>query len=168
MTSYMVLHITDNYKAYKISKRIYEMNKSTLKLANQNLLQVMLIYDTYNRKPSKLIKVEFDRITVDSNSFIIYSESSFEFENNTVNYIFSDANELALLNKLPLPRAPVIPNQHEKVSLYEFIDKKYPFFHNPCVYLTEQYINIKNNIYSKNKKLVLATYANTAKSDTQN
>ncbi|WP_373844437.1 hypothetical protein [Clostridium sp.] len=163
MTSYMILHITDDYKVYKISKRIYEMNKSILKLANQNLLQVMLIYDTYNRKPHKLIKVEFNRITLNSDSFIVHDENLFEFENNTVDYMFSDANKLSLLDKIPLPRAPVIPSQYEKNSLYKFINEKYPIFYIPCTYLTEKYIKDKNNIYNENKKLVLTAYANKTK-----
>ncbi|TVX94122.1 hypothetical protein [Paenibacillus agilis] len=60
------LYINNKFKVYKVPNPINHKYKPIKELAEQEVLQLLLYYETYERKPSKLILMEFDRITLDS------------------------------------------------------------------------------------------------------
>lgn len=156
MSGYMVLHISDN-SIFKISHLLFNNKKTVAKLTNKDILQAFIYYDTYNRKPSSLLLIDFDRLKIDSDSNIIYSESEVYSDYLIRHIIFSEKSP-QLEKNIPLPRAPIIPNDIEKRLLYKFLNDNFPMLAEDCPYYVESYIKDKIRIHNKNKKIVKESY----------
>ena len=97
----------------------------------------MLFYEVLNRKPEKLVAIEFNRCQIDSAANIIDRNDSSALK-NFLNYSSCDANELSLREEIPIPRAYTTPTK--KQILYNFLENKYPLILNECPYITESHI----------------------------
>lgn len=153
----MVFHLSDNNEIYKIPKSYYGQCKSITKLANMNVLEVVLIYETLNRKPEKLIKIEFNRYQLNHEAYATDKYNSNALQ-NFLNYGLTSADDLCLRKEIPIPRAFIAPNEKEKQAIYDYLKTKYPVLWDDCSYLTELCIKKQNDIVDEYKELVKKAY----------
>lgn len=153
----MVFHISNNNEIHKVPKSYYDESKTIIKLSNTTILEVMLIYDVLNRKPEKLVRIEFNRCQIDSFANIVNRNDSNALE-NFLNYSGCTADELSLREQIPIPRAYTFPTDKEKQVLYDFLKKKYPVLWNDCPYITEFLIKKQTDMFDQYKELVKKAY----------
>jgi len=157
LVSWMVFHISNNNEIHKVPKSYYNDEKTIIELANTTILEVVIFYKVLNRKPEKLINIEFNRCQIDSVANIIDRNDSSALK-NFLNYSFCTADELALHEEIPIPRAYTIPTEKEKQVLYDLLEKKYPLIWNDCPYITESHIKKLSDLLAKYKELVKKAY----------
>ncbi|MCL1694585.1 hypothetical protein [Lysinibacillus sp. BPa_S21] len=122
------LYISKECKVYKVPNPKNGKFKELKELSGQDVLKVMLYYETKDRKPDKLIFVEFDRVNLDSEGiYELNDERNSKVLKNAFQFIYNTPQELAD-NKSPfeLPLAPSVPSINEKIALYEYLNKKFP------------------------------------------
>lgn len=153
----MVFHISNNNEILKVPQDYYNNSMTVEKFANTSILEVVLFYDLLDRKPEKLINIELNRCHITSESKIIDRNDSNAMK-NFCNYSFCDAEQLALRDEIPVPRAPVAPTGKEKQLLYNLLKAKYPKLWEDCSYITEHRLKQLNEIYEGYKSLVKEAY----------
>jgi hypothetical protein len=153
----MVFHISNNNEILKVPKYYYDKSKTIIQLSNTTILEVILFYEVLNRKPEKLIAIEFNRCQIDSAANIIDRNDSSALK-NFLNYNSCNADELSLREEIPIPRAHTIPTKKEKQVLYDFLENKFPLLWNECPYITESHIKKQNGLLDGYKKLVKKAY----------
>ncbi|MGE7921335.1 hypothetical protein ACQKM9_20705 [Viridibacillus sp. NPDC093762] len=122
------LYISTENKIYKVPNPKNGKFKEIKELSEQDVLKVMLYYKTKNRRPDKLVMLEFDRITLDSEGvYELTDERQSKVLQSAFQYINNRPQELAD-NKSPfeLPLVPKVPSNNEKIALYEYLNKKFP------------------------------------------
>jgi hypothetical protein len=65
-----IVHILNENVVCKIPYTCIRSNRSIPQFANQNALEVVLMYETLNHKPAKLIEMHFNRIKLNSEARI--------------------------------------------------------------------------------------------------
>lgn len=122
------LFISEECKVF----RTYEPKNYTYKpikeLASQEVLQVILFYETKERKPYKLLQVWFERLELDSTGgYVITDEARDRGLYNAIKYGFTSPEELANREEpLSIPIAPITPSSSEKEALYKYLKEKIP------------------------------------------
>ncbi|MBK3495041.1 hypothetical protein JFL43_09245 [Viridibacillus sp. YIM B01967] len=122
------LYISTENKIYKVPNPKNGKFKEIKELSEQDVLKVMLYYKIKNRRPDKLVMLEFDRITLDSEGvYELTDKRQSKVLQNAFQFIYNRSQELAN-NKSPfeLPLAPKVPSNNEKIALYEYLNKKFP------------------------------------------
>lgn len=117
------------------------------KLANTTGLLTTIIYETKNRRPYKIVRIDFERISFNENGIYSYSEQILS-ENFRIklNYAIGGYDDL---RTLPVPIAPELPNKNELALMKRYINDKYsillendPFvFESTMKKLTTQHMN---------------------------
>ena len=153
----MVFHISDNNEIHKVPKSYYGESKTIIQLANTTILEVVLGYEVLNRKPDKLINIEFNRCKINSLANIVDRNDSSAIK-NFMNYSLCTADELSLRKEIPIPRAHTVQTEKEKQVLYDFLKNKYPVLWDDCPYITESHIKKLNEILAEYKELVKEAY----------
>lgn len=146
MTGIMCLYITRNCNVCKIPvpNKVY---KPIPVLANEEVLFTLLYYETFNRKPLKLIMANFDRFQLNNNGgYELTIDEIKKRYYNFDNYGFFDAEQLSKKDCIQIPQATIIPTDNEKKALYDYIQKKYPPLWNNFPESLERYI--QNCIYN--------------------
>ncbi|EHI98145.1 hypothetical protein CDLVIII_1452 [Clostridium sp. DL-VIII] len=166
MSGIMYLYVSDKNGAHKIPKpkRLPYTYSTTYKavpsLANEEVLLVILCYETVNRKPHELDLISFHRARLDENG--CYIQDKEELNNsliNFVNYAFTTSDELALRDTIPIPVAPKnIPTENEKNALYSYVKENYPNLWTNCPYLVEQNVKSIEKHHNELKELVKEAY----------
>lgn len=122
------LYISKGAKVYKVPHPKNLKFKAVKELAGQEVLQVMLYYETKDKEPYKLMLTQFDRIILDSEG--IYEHNDEDRDRamyNYLNFAFTTPDDLAKRDDpLTIPLAPVIPLKIEKEALYEYLTQKVP------------------------------------------
>ncbi|QWU15324.1 hypothetical protein SAMN04487895_10812 [Paenibacillus sophorae] len=120
------LYITKSNKVFKIPQSNKVSKRFIEDLARQEVLEVLLYYEIKERKPSKLLMVEFDRITLDTNGeYQITEEEKSRGLHNFLHFGLVTPEELANREGPPiLPLAPVLPLRNEKEALYKYLKEK--------------------------------------------
>lgn len=157
MVSCMVFHLSNNNEIHKVPKSYYGDSKTIIQLANTTILEVVLFFEVLNRKPEKLVAIEFNRCQIDSATNIIDRNDSNALK-NFLNYSSCNADELSLREEIPIPRAYTTPTKKEKQILYDFLENKYPLIWNECPYITESHIKKQNDLLASYKELVKKAY----------
>lgn len=166
MSGSIYLYVSNKSEVHKIPKPKHStytyrsIYKAVPSLSNEEVLLVILCYETLNRKPYELDLVSFKRIKLDENG--VYEVNQEELDSsltNFVNYAFTTADKLALRNTIPIPVAPNnIPSEIEKNTLYSYVKENYPLLWINCPYLVEENIKSIEKNYSELKKLVKEAY----------
>src|SRR5690606_38403228 len=119
MSGLRYLLINSDYKVYKIPAPKNHIYPSVQELSNQLVLEVILYYETHNRKPNQLLHVSFDRLQLNNDGQFIMTE--LEREKGLRNFLlfgFETPESLSKRNEpLPLPSAIVTPTILEKEAL---------------------------------------------------
>ncbi|KAF6628670.1 hypothetical protein H6F38_19285 [Paenibacillus sp. EKM208P] len=150
------LFISCEGKVVKIARPKVHKYKSVPQLAGEDVLEVILYYRNKDRKPHKLLMVEFDRFHLDSQGNYKQTE---EDRKRAIHNFFSFG--MADLIKgievdnqpLPIPVAPIIPTTAEKRSLYDYINEKIPSFSDDAPYVVESKIKAVKEKYEEFKSM---------------
>ena len=117
--------ISKDNKVYKISQPRNWIFKPMRELAGEEVLEVILYYDIKNRKPNKLLMVDFDRINLSEEGSRIQSdEDDRKVLHNFFEFGLTTIEELAKKEVLAIPVAPIIPSTLEKEALYTYLREK--------------------------------------------
>jgi hypothetical protein len=142
------LFISEDYKVF----RTYEPKNHTYKpikeLANQEVLEVILFYETKDRKPYKLLQVWFERLGLDSTGgYVINKEAKDRGLYNFIEYGFATPEDLANRDEpLSIPVAPITPTGSEKEALYKYLKDKLPALAEDAPFVVERCItSLKQN-----------------------
>jgi hypothetical protein len=142
MTGIKCLYITKDNQLYKIPTPKGHINKPVSYLANQEVLFVLLYYETFNKIPSKLISANFDRIQLNNiGGYELTMDEMKKRYYNFEHYSFNDAKSLSKKEYIPIPQATVIPTLSEKEILYQYIESKFPLLWCSFSELLENYIS---------------------------
>ncbi|WP_155592052.1 hypothetical protein [Lysinibacillus cavernae] len=145
------LYISKENKVYKVPNPKNGKFKAIKELSEQDVLKVMLYYRTKNRKPAKLVMVEFDRITLDSQGmYEVTDERQRRMLQNAFQFLYNTPQQLAE-NKstFELPLAPTVPSTIEKKALYGYLNQNLPNLGNDAPAIVENAISSLNNIHEK-------------------
>ncbi|MCD9023455.1 hypothetical protein [Cohnella silvisoli] len=152
----MWLFISKDLKVTKIPKPINQVYKPIPSLARQEVLEVIMYYETKSRKPSELMIVNFNRFRLDENGGYVITDferrrafhNFFEFGMTTPEEKAEEDQPLAL----PIP--PVIPTIKEKETLYSYLKQKYSVLANQTPMVVENMINFSKETHRKHIELV--------------
>lgn len=149
------IFISESLKVYRVSQS--KGHKGIIELANQTVLEVFFYYETFERKPSNLLAINFDRLKLDSNGQYHFTDE--EMAKKTRNLIifglFQTAEDLSKgSSPLPIPTAPVIPTRSEKEIILKYMKEKFPKLYVNGCYILEQQIRKLNERYDLDKKMV--------------
>ncbi|WP_442601836.1 hypothetical protein [Paenibacillus sp. KN14-4R] len=157
MTGCRYLFISSNGdKIIKISQPKNHKYKPIPQLANENVLEVILLYENKDRKPHQLLTVEFDRFRLDSNGN--YEETEADRIRAFHNF-FAFGMPILLEDvevddkPLPIPVAPIVPTDSEKRSLYNYINEKLPNLAVGAPYVVESKIKASREKYEEFKNM---------------
>lgn len=115
-------------------------------LAGESVLKVEMIYETENRKPFKIVNMNFYKITFDKHGiYDVNNTSTSKAFQVKLEYIFSDFSNSDEIKTLPIPIAPSIPTDKEILIFKTYLDKKYPSL------LMNSPRAIEDSIYQMNK-----------------
>lgn len=112
--------------------KVLEIPKSKIKrgkmlkpeLANQTVKMIELIYETIDRKPGRIIRMNIDEVSFDN-------EGIYDIDDDSVSEKTRVKLEYALTDffpesPLPIPLAPIILTESEIELLKAYFNKKYP------------------------------------------
>ncbi|MNW36518.1 hypothetical protein D3C74_135310 [compost metagenome] len=143
-------------KVIKIARPKDHKHKSAPQLAGEEVLEVILYYRNKDRKPHKLLMVEFDRFHLDSDGNYKQTEEDRKRAiHNFLSFGMADLHEgIEVEDKpLPIPVAPILPTTAEKKSLYDYINEKLPSFSDDAPYVVESKIKAANEKYEEFKSM---------------
>lgn len=125
--------ITDDLVVHPGPMKNYKDHRITsFPLTGKTVLHVTLGYETNDRKPYKFQYLSFDRITFDTNgvydvrSKVFSKEKSVTLQYATIDTFGAGGHNGEKLDPLPMPQAPVLPNQEELKLLKQHLNRKYP------------------------------------------
>ncbi|MBS4223321.1 hypothetical protein [Lederbergia citrea] len=114
-----------------MKNKIYEIPISKIKngkmmkseLADQTVLMMEMIYETENRKPFRISRLNFQRVSFDTKGiYDVKAEAASEEFRIKLSFIFNDI----VSEQLPIPIAPCIPSNKEIQVLELYLNNKYP------------------------------------------
>jgi hypothetical protein len=143
------LFISEDCKVFRTYEPKNNEYKPIKELASQEVLEVILFYETKERKPYKLLQVWFQRLGLDSaGGYVITDETRDRDLYNYIKYGFVTTSEELANRKEPLaiPIAPTTPTSSEKEALYKYIKEKLPALAKDAPFVVERCIkSIKQN-----------------------
>lgn len=94
-------------------------------LACQTVIMMEMTYETRNRKPFKINRITFDRVSFDDQGIYDSRGASNTKEFGVkLEYLFFNLYET--FDPLPIPIAPIIPTEKEIAAIKAYLDRKYP------------------------------------------
>lgn len=156
MSGTKFLFISKEEQVYKIPTPNVTY-KAIPELANQDVLEVVLHYETLNRKPHKLVFVQFQRLALDVNGQYVLTLE--EIRKQTRNFMEFGLHTPETLSEeggpLPIPSAVTIPTQSEKECLKKYIKEHLPQLVNTGFHVLEREIQSRIQTNFNNKKLII-------------
>src|SRR5699024_3901109 len=129
--------------------KIKNGNMIKKELSGETVLKVEMIYETENRKPSKIVNMNFNKITLDKHGdYDVNSTSKSDNLQVKLEYIFSDFS-VDEIKALPIPIAPSIPTNEEILIIKTYLDNKYPLLLKNSPRAMEDSIYRMKNIHKK-------------------
>jgi hypothetical protein len=151
------LFITKDLQIHKIPIPNECIYKAIPSLANQEVLEVIIHYETINRKPNKLIFVSFQRLLLNANGQ--YRLTNDEIDERSRNFIeFAYYTPETLSKKegpLSIPTTLTLPTQIEKECLKDYIKKNMSKLVATGYSVIEREIASRKKINLENKKLII-------------
>ncbi|WP_160686734.1 hypothetical protein [Clostridium sp. C2-6-12] len=142
MAGIKCLYITKDNQVYKIPVPKSKFYKPVSYLASQEVLFVLLYYETFNKLPIKLISANFDRIQLnDKGGYELTMSEMKKRYYNFEHYGFKDAETLSQKEYIPIPQATIIPTISEKEALYHYIKINFPLLWSNFSEILEDYIS---------------------------
>ena len=157
MSGIRFLFISKDNKVFRTSQPKNLVYKPILELAEQEVFEVILYYETKERKPNKLLTVWFNRLKLDSAGGHVVSDDTRKraFFNYSVYGGFVTAEELANSDQpLAIPVAPVIPTVKEKEALYAYLKDKSPPLFKDAPFIVEKRITALKVTHQNNIDLM--------------
>ena len=136
------LYISKIGQVFKIPNPKNLVFKPVPELAGESVLEVSFCYEIKNRKPWMLTKLFFDRITLNSDGQFVMNDQDRQraFRNFSI-FGFATAEDISKRKgPLPIPNAPIIPNQLEKQALINYLKSVYPILWENSPNILEQEI----------------------------
>jgi len=151
------LFISKEAQIYKVPIPKRFLYKAIPSLADQDVLGVILHYETRNRKPHKLIYVSFQRLSLDNNGqYKLTDDEMIKQTRNFREFAWHSPETLSEIDRpLPIPTAVAIPTQLEKDCLKEYLKEYMPQLVNSGSQVIESAIVSRNKINLENKRLIL-------------
>lgn len=111
----------------------------------------MLYYETKDRKPERLLIVEFDRIRLDTEGvYELTDEEMNKVMQNALHFIYATPQQLANSEgPVVLPVAPSIPSSKEKIALYAYLNNKIPSLGKDAPKIVENTIASLKNVHQE-------------------
>jgi hypothetical protein len=146
------LYISEDAKVYALPNPKQNDFKPVPELANKNVLMISVGYETHNKRPYRLISIQFDRVSLDhSGKFILTDEIVQSKLRNFLEFGSETAESLSIREEpLPIPDAPILPNEKEIEALKEYLKINYPALFEYCDYMIAIEIERQDVIYHKN------------------
>lgn len=156
MSGSRFLFVSKDNKVLRTSQPKNQVYKPILELAGQEVLEVILYYETRDRKPNKLLTVWFDRLNLDSSGkYVVTDDARKRAFFNYLVYGFVTAEELAKSDRpLAIPMAPIIPSVKEKEALYAYLKDKSPPLFKDAPFVVEKCIQALKDDHQSNIDLI--------------
>jgi hypothetical protein len=150
------LFISKDCRVFRISQPKNQEYKPIQELAGQEVLEVILYYETKNRKPFKLLTVEFDRLSLDSEGgYVVTDEARRRGIYNFLEFGLVTPEELAKRDRpTAIPVKPVTPLAREKEALYTYLRDKLPMLSQDAPFVVEMRIKSSKQIHQSNIDLI--------------
>lgn len=156
MSGTRFVFISKGNQVFRIPEPKGSIYKAIPQLANEEVLEVILHYETRDRKPHKLLFVSFNRLCLDINGQNVLTEE--EFNGRSRNFILFALQTPETLSKaeepLPIPTALPIPTQAEKECLKNYLKEFMPQLYPKGLQEIEREIQSRIQINLNNKKFV--------------
>lgn len=108
-------------------------------LAGQTVIMMEMIYETKNRRPYKIVRIAFDRVSFDENGiYDVRKDAASEVIGVKLEYMYSKLHKKT--EPLPIPIAPVIPTDEEVKIIKQHLQKKYPILYKNSSNAIEEWI----------------------------
>jgi hypothetical protein len=155
MSGIRYLFISNN-NVFKIPTPKDRIYKPIPQLANQDVLEIILYYETINRKPNKLLFISFDRMQLDNHGqYILTQEEINKGSRNFLLFAFQTPEILSKSDKpLPIPSTITIPTKSEKVCLKQYLKEYMPHIYTIGLHIIEKEIQTRNENNIKNIQFV--------------
>lgn len=150
MSGIKFIYIARGEEIFKVAHpKVGKKYKGIKELSNQNVLKVMMYYETKDRKPHQLITVEFDRIRLDSGgAYELNDEEVNKRLQNAFHFMYTTPQEMANREEpFELPLAPSIPSTKEKIALYDYLNSKFPLLGKDAPMIVEKNIRALKKIH---------------------
>ncbi|MDN7246373.1 hypothetical protein QWY16_04200 [Planococcus shenhongbingii] len=156
MTGIRRLFLANDQRVFKVAHSQDEGNEGIEELANQRVLEVILYYETRNKKPYDLLVVEFDRLVLSSEGKEAGTCKEERIKRHHFFGIgFKTAEDLAAKKSpLSLPSAPIVPTLKEKEALYKYIEENLPSLSLEAPLVLEMNLKRLQLIYQNQVKLI--------------
>ncbi|SLL37277.1 Uncharacterised protein [Mycobacteroides abscessus subsp. abscessus] len=131
-------------------------------LSGETVLMMEMIYETENRKPFKIGKIHFDKVTFNQDGIYDIQATSTKYFQIKLEYAFSDIHNTIESKSLPIPIAPCIPTEEEIQAIKIYIDRKYPFLLINSPRVIENSISKSKEIHKEEIKKFKESHRNKA------
>jgi len=127
--AYKEFHLTGQGEVYNLPHS--NPNKAYKELAGRHALKVSMFYETENRKPAKLIKLDFERNMINSDGVVVINKKEDDLkEVFNLEFAFysgpSDETNPKDRKVVPFPSPPTLPTKEESQALLNYIKKSFP------------------------------------------
>lgn len=122
-------YITSDGKIHKVSRAKFGIYEPKPNLCGQNVLHVVFVYETKNRKPWSIIEVVLDRKQLDENGayHLGCKESTYKLQMHYIRCMGMEDKESVKGYETPMiPPAPVRPTPIEKEAIINLLKSKFP------------------------------------------
>ena len=154
MSSLRMILISEDSKVFKIPIPKEMVYKPVKQLSNQRVLQVTFYYETYDRKPSQLLKIYFDRIDLDDKGQYSYTDDERlrHFRNISIFTLQTPETYSDSTQEVTIPTASEVPTLKEKEAIINYFKDKMPQFYPQGCYILEKAIHesLERNEANKN------------------
>ncbi|MHB1167510.1 MAG: hypothetical protein ACYC3E_01200 [Carboxydocellales bacterium] len=136
------LYITSDGRVFNVAISKNSVFKPVPDLAGESILEVSIFYETKERKPWRIFRFDFERITLNSEGqFILTGNEVHRSMRNFNIFAFSTVEDISQRSgPLPIPNAPIIPNEIEKKALISYLKGKYSVLWENSWNVLEQHI----------------------------
>ncbi|MHB1167141.1 MAG: hypothetical protein ACYC0N_01205 [Carboxydocellales bacterium] len=150
------LYLSREGKIYKLPNPKGNAFKPIPELANQEVLEVSIVYVTMDRRPHRLLSIAFNRVRLNGDGqFILTEEERKRNLRNFLNFGLVTAKQLSERDTpLPIPDAPTTPNDIEKRILTDYLKKELPILWQSDPGMLERVIFLRNQTHIKMSNLV--------------
>lgn len=134
-------------------------------LAGKTVIMMEMIYETKNRRPYKITRIAFDRVSFDNNGiYDVGKEDTSEVIGVKLEYMYSKLHKTS--EPLPIPIAPVIPSDEEVKIIKDYLRKKYPILYENSSNVIEEWINNAKEQHQKEIRMMKESHReNVLKND---
>ena len=151
MSGLRMIFLSDDRRVFKIPHPKNSIYKPVKQLSNETVLEVIFYYETYQRKPVKLLNVFFSRRQLDSKGQYLLTKDEQDRATRNLNLFSFETPETFSKSErqIPIPSALELPTSREKEIIIEYMKDKLPKLYPEGCYVIEKAIQ---RIKEKNKE----------------